>query len=138
MILKWTNQIKVALSSGGVEYRSIHLSNYITQRTLCFSQKMKFFEKVSLNKLCAALQGKDWKAVERQQNKLGLEQFLAVEGLVPENLFCYRITLYMNRKYLLIKSVEIYVEKQTVLFRATKLVSLKNNLKIKTNTISTS
>ena len=26
------------------------------------------------------------------------------------NLFCDRITIYMNRKYLLIKSVEIYVE----------------------------
>ena len=75
MIFKWTNQIKVALSSGGVEYRSIHLSNYITQRTLCLSKKMKFFEKFSLTKLCAALQRKDWKEVERQQNKLGLEQF---------------------------------------------------------------
>ena len=81
MIFKWTNQIKVALSSGGVEYRSIHLSNYITQRTLCFSQKMKFFEKFSLTKLCAPLQRKDWKEVERQQNKLGLEQFLARRGI---------------------------------------------------------
>ena len=76
MIFKWTNQIKVALSSGGVEYRSIHLSNYITQRTLCLSKKMKFFEKFSLTKLCAALERKDWKEVERQQNK-----FLARRGI---------------------------------------------------------
>ena len=77
MIFKWTNQIKVALSSGGVEYRSIHLSN-----VLCASlKKMKFFEKFSLTKLCAALQRKDWKEVERQQNKLGLEQFLARRGI---------------------------------------------------------
>ena len=81
MIFKWTNQIKVALSSGGVQCRSFHLSNYITQRTLCFSQKMKFFEKFSLAKLCAALQRKDWEEVERQQNKLGLEQFLARRGI---------------------------------------------------------
>ena len=81
MIFKWTNQIKVALSSVGVEYRSIHLSNYITQRTLCLSKKTKFFEKFSLTKLCAALQRKDWKEVERQQNKLGLEQFLARRGI---------------------------------------------------------
>ena len=42
---------------------------------------MKFFEKFSLTKLCAALQRKDWKEVERQQNKLGLEQFLARRGI---------------------------------------------------------
>ena len=53
---------------------------------MCLSKKMKFFEKFSLTKLCAALQRKDWKEVERQQNKLGLEQFLARRGLVPENL----------------------------------------------------
>ena len=44
-------------------------------------KKMKFFEKFSLTKLCAALQRKDWKEVERQQNKLGLEQFLARRGI---------------------------------------------------------
>ena len=42
---------------------------------------MKFFEKFSLTKLCAALQRKDWKEVERQQNKLELEQFLARRGI---------------------------------------------------------
>ena len=42
---------------------------------------MKFFEKFSLTKLCAALQRKVWKEVERQQNKLGLEQFLARRGI---------------------------------------------------------
>ena len=42
---------------------------------------MKFFEKFSLTKLCAALQRKDWKEVEKQQNKLGLEQFLALRGI---------------------------------------------------------
>ena len=42
---------------------------------------MKFFEKFSLTKLCAALQQKDWKEVEKQQNKLGLEQFLARRGI---------------------------------------------------------
>ena len=42
---------------------------------------MKFFEKFSLTKLCAALQRKDWKEVERQQNTLGLEQFLARRGI---------------------------------------------------------
>ena len=42
---------------------------------------MKFFEKFSLTKLCAALQRKDWKEVEKQQNKLGLEQFLARRGI---------------------------------------------------------
>ena len=42
---------------------------------------MKFFEKFSLTKLCAALQRKDWKEVERQQNKLGLEQYLARRGI---------------------------------------------------------
>ena len=31
--------------------------------------------------LCAALQRKDWKEVEKQQNKLGLEQFLARRGI---------------------------------------------------------
>ena len=41
---------------------------------------MKFFEKFSLTKLCAALQRKDWKEVEKQ-NKLGLEQFLARRGI---------------------------------------------------------
>ena len=45
------------------------------------SKKMKFFEKFSLTKLCAALQQKDWKEVEKQQNKLGLEQFLARRGI---------------------------------------------------------
>ena len=45
------------------------------------SKKMKFFEKFSLTKLCAALQRKDWKEVEKQQNKLGLEQFLARRGI---------------------------------------------------------
>ena len=49
------------------------------------SKKMKFFEKFSLTKLCAALQRKDWKEVEKQQNKLGLELLLA-EELDPENL----------------------------------------------------
>ena len=81
MIFNWTNQILVALSSVGVECRSIHLFYYITQCTLCFSQKMKFFEKFSLTKLCAALQRKDWKEVEKQQNQLGLEQFLARRGI---------------------------------------------------------
>ena len=42
---------------------------------------MKFFEKFSLTKLCAALQRKDWKEVEKQQNKLGLEHFLARRGI---------------------------------------------------------
>ena len=42
---------------------------------------MKFFEKFSLTKLCAALQRKDWKEVEGQQNKLGLGQFLARRGI---------------------------------------------------------
>ena len=42
---------------------------------------MKFFDKFSLTKLCAALQRKDWKEVERQQNKLELEQFLARSGM---------------------------------------------------------
>ena len=42
---------------------------------------MKVFEKFSLTKLCAALQRKDWKEVEKQQNKLGLEQFLARRGI---------------------------------------------------------
>ena len=42
---------------------------------------MKFFEKSSLTMLCAALQQKDWKEVEKQQNKLGLEQFLARRGI---------------------------------------------------------
>ena len=81
MIFLWTNQIKVALSSGGVECRSIYLSNYITQHALCVSKKMKFLEKFSWTKLCAALQRKAWKEVEKQQNKLGLEQFLARRGI---------------------------------------------------------
>ena len=34
-----------------------------------------------MTKLCAALQRKDWKEVEKQQNKLGLEQFLARRGI---------------------------------------------------------
>ena len=34
-----------------------------------------------MTKLCAALQPKDWKEVEKQQNKLGLEQFLARRGI---------------------------------------------------------
>ena len=80
MIFYWTNQILVVLSSGGVECRSIHLSNYITRCTLCFS-KNEVLEKFSLTKLCAALQRKDWKEVEKQQNKLGLEQFLARRGI---------------------------------------------------------
>ena len=42
---------------------------------------MKFFEKFSLAKLCAALPRKDWKDVEKQQNKLGLERFLARRGI---------------------------------------------------------
>ena len=42
---------------------------------------MKFFEKISLTKLCTALQQKDWKEVEKQQNKLGLEHFLAHRGI---------------------------------------------------------
>ena len=42
---------------------------------------MKFFKKFSLTKLCAALQQKDWKEVEKQQNRLGLEQFLARRGI---------------------------------------------------------
>ena len=36
----------------------------------------------------------------------------SVEIYVEQNSFCYRIILYMNRKYLLIKSVEIYVEQK--------------------------
>ena len=31
--------------------------------------------------LCAALQRKDWKEVEKQQIKLGLERFLACRGI---------------------------------------------------------
>ena len=42
---------------------------------------MKFFEKISLTQLCGALQLKDWKEVEKQQNKLALEQFLARRGI---------------------------------------------------------
>ena len=42
---------------------------------------MKFFERFSLTKLCAALPQKDWKEVEKQQNKLGLEQFLSRRGI---------------------------------------------------------
>ena len=34
-----------------------------------------------MTKLCAALQRKDWKEVEKQQNKLELEQFLARRGI---------------------------------------------------------
>ena len=47
---------------------------------------MKFFEKFSLTKLCAALQRKDWKEVEKQQNNWDLSNFLLAEGLDPENL----------------------------------------------------
>ena len=36
---------------------------------------------ITRNLLCAALQRKDWKEVEKQQNKLGLEQFLARRGI---------------------------------------------------------
>ena len=42
---------------------------------------MKLFEKFSLTNLFAALQRKHRKEVERQQNKLGLEQFLAHRGI---------------------------------------------------------
>ena len=42
---------------------------------------MKFFERFSLTKLCAALAQNDWKEVEKQQNKLGLEQFLSRRGI---------------------------------------------------------
>ena len=42
---------------------------------------MKFFEKFSLTKLCAALQRKDWKEVEKQPNNLGFKQFLARRGI---------------------------------------------------------
>ena len=42
---------------------------------------MKFFETFSLTKLCAALQQKDWKEVEKKQNILELEQFLARRGV---------------------------------------------------------
>ena len=42
---------------------------------------MKFFENFSLTNLSAALQRKDWKEVEKQQNKFGLEKFLARTGL---------------------------------------------------------
>ena len=42
---------------------------------------MKFFEKFSLTRLCAALQRKNWNEVERQQMKLGLEQFFARRGI---------------------------------------------------------
>ena len=34
-----------------------------------------------MTKLCAALQRKAWKEVEKQQNKLGLEQFLTRRGI---------------------------------------------------------
>ena len=45
------------------------------------SEKMKFFENFIFSKLCAALQRKDWNGVERQQYRLGLEQFLARCGI---------------------------------------------------------
>ena len=76
----------MVFSSRVVECRSIYLSNYITQHTLCLSKKMKLFDKFSVTKFCAALQQKDWKEVEKQRNKLGLKHFLLAEGLVPENL----------------------------------------------------
>ena len=47
---------------------------------------MKFFEKFSFTKLCAALQRKDWKEVEKQQKSWDWSNFLLAEGLVPENL----------------------------------------------------
>ena len=56
------------------EENNIGQSTYstISLHVLCASlKKMKFFEQFSLTKLCAALQRKDWKEVERQQNKLG-------------------------------------------------------------------
>ena len=86
---------------------------------------MKFFEKFSLTKLCAALQQKDWKEVERQQNKLGLEQFLARRGIGS------RKPVAIVRPILKSSKLEIFCylgdfKKQTVLFRATQLVSLKN------------
>ena len=45
------------------------------------SKKIKFFEKFGLAKLCAALQQKERKGVKKQQNKVGLKQFLARRGI---------------------------------------------------------
>ena len=42
---------------------------------------MGLFAKFSLSKLRAALQGKDWKEVEKRQNKMGIQVFLARRGI---------------------------------------------------------
>ena len=45
------------------------------------SLKMNFFGNISLTKLYAALQRKDWKEMNKQQNKLRLGRFLARRGI---------------------------------------------------------
>ena len=42
---------------------------------------MGLFAKISLSKLCAALQRKDWKEVEKGRNKMGIQVFLARRGI---------------------------------------------------------
>ena len=42
---------------------------------------MGLFAKFSLSKLRAALQRKDWKEVEKRQNKMGIQVFLARRGI---------------------------------------------------------
>ena len=71
----------LAVPRGCLQFVIVVFPDHTHLLFLCLSQKMKFFEKFSLTKLCAALQRKDWKEVEKQQNKLGLEQFLARRGI---------------------------------------------------------
>ena len=42
---------------------------------------MGLFAKFSLSKLCADLQGKDWKEVEKRLNKMGIQVFLGRRGI---------------------------------------------------------
>ena len=75
------------LNSSGwffLKCRPILLIHYIT---LCFAPLFTFWnygflrEKFSLRKLCAALQRKDYREVERKQNKMGIQMFLARRGI---------------------------------------------------------
>ena len=45
------------------------------------TETMGIFAKFSLTKLRAAFQHKDWKEVEKRQNKMGIQVFLARRGI---------------------------------------------------------
>ena len=45
------------------------------------TETMGLFAKFSLSRLRAALQRKDWKEVEKRQNKMGIQVFLVRRGI---------------------------------------------------------